>query len=269
MISCGVTVDVTERIAITTTTKILFVDAAPAPMIVEAYNTEGDKFSTLGAIPFDWYFHYDDTPRAIRIIPFAQSKYDAPKEIQKLEKEKQKGYVVLIEGALTESASLLAKFSEPLFLKAEANSIDLMVVSNVLLVPSHDLYLPVYSIVHYCAQVIKQKSIEVSLNDPSLCDLDTYASKVVAKTLGRTEVTQIDSHMKGRHGVKPQSSHIYVVDLDVISFSIDHGNNWFLQNGIDYKINVRLSDSFGNQMHIPVYGLNLFLNILFIFRMLK
>jgi nuclear pore complex protein Nup210 len=260
-LSCGVTVDVIERIAITTTTKILFVDAAPAQMIVEAYNKEGDKFSTLGAIPFDWYFNYDDTPRAIRIIPFAQSKYDAPKEIQKLEKEKQKGYVVLIEGALTGSASLSAKFSEPLFSKVEANSIDLMVVANVMLVPSHDLYLPIHSIVHYRAQVIKQKSIEdiplpssqysLSLSDPSVCDLDTYASKVVAKTLGRTEVTLIDSHMKGKHGVKPQSSHIYVVDPDVISFSVDHGNNWYLQKGIDYKINVRLSDSFGNQMHIP------------------
>uniref|UniRef100_A0A914ZAI0 Nuclear pore membrane glycoprotein 210 n=1 Tax=Panagrolaimus superbus TaxID=310955 RepID=A0A914ZAI0_9BILA len=260
-LSCGVTVDVVERIAITTTTKILFVDAAPAKMVVEAYNKEGDKFSTLGAIPFDWFFNSVDNPRAIRIIPFAQSKYDAPEQIMKLEKEKQKGYVVLVEGALTGSATLSAKFSEPLFSKVQANSIDLMVVANVLLVPSHDLYLPIHSIVHYRAQVIKQKSIEdiplpssqysLALSDPSICDLDDYTSKVTAKAFGRTEVTLVDSHMKGKLGVKPQSSHIYVVDPDVISFSIDRGNNWYLQKGVDYKINVRLLDAFGNPMHIP------------------
>uniref|UniRef100_A0AC34EZZ4 Uncharacterized protein n=1 Tax=Panagrolaimus sp. ES5 TaxID=591445 RepID=A0AC34EZZ4_9BILA len=136
-----------------------------------------------------------------------------------------------------------------------------MVVANVLLVPSHDLYLPIHSLVHYRAQVIKQKAIEdiplpssqysFALSDPSICDLDHYTSKVTAKNLGRTEVTLVDSHMKGKLGVKPQSSHIYVVDPDVISFSIDRGNNWYLQKGVDYKINVRLSDAFGNQMHIP------------------
>jgi nuclear pore complex protein Nup210 len=202
-LSCGVTVDVIERIAITTTTKILFVDASPAQMIVEAYNKEGDKFSTLGGIPFDWYFNSIDNPRAIRIVPFAQSKYDAPKEIMKLEKEKQKGYVVLVEGALTGSASLSAKFSEPLFAKVEANAIDLMVVANVLLVPSQDLYLPVHSMIHYYAQVIKQKGIEdiqlpssqysLALSDSSVATLDPYTSKVTAKTLGRTEVTLVDS----------------------------------------------------------------------------
>lgn len=57
--------------------------------------------------------------------------------------------------------------------------------------------------------------------------------------------------MKGKLGIKPQSAHIYVVEPDIISFTIDRGNNWYLQKGIDYKINVRLSDAFGNQMHIP------------------
>ena len=51
-------------------------------------------------------------------------------------------------------------------------------------------------------------------------------------------------------GVKPQSAHIYVVEPDVISFTITRGNNWFLEKGLDYEINVRLNDAFGNNMHI-------------------
>lgn len=127
MLSCGVTVDVMTSIEITTTTKVLFVDAAPARMIVEAFNKEGDRFSSLGDIPFEWHFTFGEG-KPLRIIPFGQSKYDAPTGIEELEREKKKGrgllylakmtflgFVVLVEGLHTGDAQLTAKFLEPEF----------------------------------------------------------------------------------------------------------------------------------------------------------
>lgn len=41
VLSCGVTVDVIRSIAVSTTTKVLFLDASPAKVVVQAYNAEG------------------------------------------------------------------------------------------------------------------------------------------------------------------------------------------------------------------------------------
>uniref|UniRef100_A0A914R3N1 Uncharacterized protein n=1 Tax=Panagrolaimus davidi TaxID=227884 RepID=A0A914R3N1_9BILA len=141
-LSCDVTVDVIERISITTTTKILTVGTVPAPMIVEAYNKNGVKFSNLGGIPFEWYFSSNNNQRAVYYIQYALSEYHAPNvpsEIQQLEKEKQKGYVVLLGGASPGSGLLSAKFSEPVFSKVEANSVHLIVRDNKYNVPVVDL----------------------------------------------------------------------------------------------------------------------------------
>lgn len=40
-LSCGVSVDHVSEIRIETTTKVLFVDAAPVRMVVEGFNKEG------------------------------------------------------------------------------------------------------------------------------------------------------------------------------------------------------------------------------------
>jgi hypothetical protein len=57
--------------------------------------------------------------------------------------------------------------------------------------------------------------------------------------------------MKTKHGLKPQSSRISVVEPDAIQFSIDRGGLWYLQKGLDYRINVKLTDMLGNIMFIP------------------
>ena len=43
-LSCGVTVDDVHAIAIEHTTKILYVDAAPAPITAVAYNSDGNTY---------------------------------------------------------------------------------------------------------------------------------------------------------------------------------------------------------------------------------
>ncbi|KHJ93523.1 hypothetical protein OESDEN_06561 [Oesophagostomum dentatum] len=90
MLSCGVTVDQIARIRIKTTTKILFVDAAPARILLEALNSEGDTFSTLSEIPVEWELTHSGEGRPLRIVPFEQSTYEAPAEIVALEKKKKK-----------------------------------------------------------------------------------------------------------------------------------------------------------------------------------
>lgn len=54
------------------------------------FTISGDRFSTLGDIPFEWFFTAQEG-RPLRIIPFSQSKYDAPPGIEELERDKKKG----------------------------------------------------------------------------------------------------------------------------------------------------------------------------------
>ncbi|KAK6038079.1 hypothetical protein COOONC_24416 [Cooperia oncophora] len=160
MLSCGVTVDQISGIRVETTTKILFVDAAPARMIIEAFNSEGDKFSTLSEIPIDWELSHSGDGRPLRIVPFEQSTYEAPPEIIALENNKKKGYIILVEGVLTGSATLTARFAEPHFANIESHSLELTVVANLLLLPAHDLYLSVHAVVPFQVQIVRQSSTE-------------------------------------------------------------------------------------------------------------
>uniref|UniRef100_A0A7E4VU03 Nuclear pore membrane glycoprotein n=1 Tax=Panagrellus redivivus TaxID=6233 RepID=A0A7E4VU03_PANRE len=259
-LSCVVIVDVIDRIAISTVSSVLFVDAAPAQMVVEAINKDGHRFFNLTDIPFDWFFEYPDGGKPVRIVPFAQSKYEAPVAIQRLEFNKQRGFVVLVEGVSTGFARLTAKFAEPHFSAIASDTIDLSVVANVILNPSHDIYLPVHASVRFGATIIKQNGNEdvilpspdyhIALNNPSVASLDTSTSTVTAVSTGRTEVILIDRHVKPKSGIKPQSAHIHVSEPDAIVFTIDKGNVWYIQSGIEYKINVRLQDTRGNYMYI-------------------
>ncbi|VDM72659.1 unnamed protein product, partial [Strongylus vulgaris] len=160
MLSCGVTVDQISKIRIKTTTKILFVDAAPARIHLEALNSEGDTFSTLSEIPIEWELSHTGEGRPLRIVPFEQSTYEAPAEIVALESRKKKGYIILVEGVLTGSATLTAKFAEPHYKSIDSHSLELVVVANLLLLPAHDLFLPVNAVVPFQVQIVRQSSTE-------------------------------------------------------------------------------------------------------------
>lgn len=47
-----------------------------------------------------------------------------------------------------------------IFQNIEGNTIELLVIANVLLVPSNDLYVPLHSIIQYGAVIVKQDSTQ-------------------------------------------------------------------------------------------------------------
>ncbi|KAK6725579.1 hypothetical protein RB195_004101 [Necator americanus] len=262
MLSCGVTVDQISKIRIKTTTKILFVDAAPARILVEALNAEGDTFSTLSEIPIEWELSHAGEGRPLRIVPFEQSTYEAPAEIVTLENKKKKGYIILVEGVLTGSATLTARFAEPHFKSIASDSLELTVVANLLLLPAHDLFLPVNAVVPFQVQIVKQSSTEVvpmpsslyylKVDSEAICLLDKMTSSIRALARGRTNI-HLFSHnvdVKAKTGVRPPSTSINVVDPETIQWVIFEGGNWLLQTGTRYKLSVSLLDPHGNSMFI-------------------
>ncbi|KHJ90181.1 hypothetical protein OESDEN_09978 [Oesophagostomum dentatum] len=262
MLSCGVTVDQIAKIRIKTTTKILFVDAAPARILLEALNSEGDTFSTLSEIPVEWELTHSGEGRPLRIVPFEQSTYEAPAEIVALEKKKKKGYIILVEGVLTGSATLTARFAESHFKGIASHSLDLVVVANLLLLPAHDLFLPVNAVVPFQVQIVKQSSTELvpmpssayylKVDAEDICSLDKMTSTIRALARGRTDIHLYSQNVdvKAKTGVRPPSTSINVIDPETIQWAISEGGNWLLQTGTRYKLSVLLLDPHGNYMYI-------------------
>ncbi|EPB68671.1 hypothetical protein ANCCEY_12239 [Ancylostoma ceylanicum] len=262
MLSCGVTVDQISKVRIKTTTKILFVDAAPARILVEALNAEGDTFSTLGEIPVVWDLSHTGESRPLRIVPFEQSTYDAPAEIVALENAKKKGYIILVEGVQTGSATLTAKFVDAHLKDIPSHTLDLTVVANLLLVPAHDLFLPLNAVVPFQVHIIRQSSTEMvampsssyylKVDSESICSLDKMTSSIRALARGRTDIHLFSYNVdvKAKAGVRPPSTSINVVDPESIQWVVSDGGNWLLEIGTRYKFSVMLLDPQGNSMFI-------------------
>ncbi|CAD6186079.1 unnamed protein product [Caenorhabditis auriculariae] len=262
-LSCGVTVDEIATISIETTTKVLFVDAAPARMTVDAFNAEGDRFSTLSEISLDWELSANGFKgeRPLRIVPFEQSTYEAPAEIVRLEKNRKKGYVILIEGVSTGSAALTAKFSDSYLQKVKAHTVELAVVANLLLVPSHDLYVPLETVVPFQVLIIKQFGTEVvpmpssaynlQVDSSDVAKLDESSSSIRAISRGNTAIHLLSSNVdiRAKAGIRPPSTAIHVTDPESLQWHVS-GENWMLQTGQTYVINIDLLDEHGNVMFI-------------------
>ncbi|CAO4362101.1 unnamed protein product [Caenorhabditis nigoni] len=262
-LSCGVTVDEIATISIETTTKVLFVDAAPARMTVDAFNADGDRFSTLSELALEWELSSTSSNKAkpLRIVPFEQSTYEAPSEIVKLEKNRKKGYLILIEGVGTGTATLTTKFSDAYLQKVAAHNVELAVVANLLLVPSQDIYMPVHSVIPFQVLIVKQRGTEVvNMPNPSyelkidgvdVASLDKATSSVRALSTGNTAVHLLSSHVdvRAKAGLRPPSTVIHVVDAESVQWHVS-GENWMLETGKQYTINVELLDEHGNVMFV-------------------
>ena len=59
----------------------------------------------------------------------------------------------------------------------------------------------------------------------------------------------LDVDLKEKTGIRPPSTVINVVEPDSIQWMVS-GNNWILQRGKTYKLNVNLLDPHGNSMYI-------------------
>uniref|UniRef100_A0A8R1XTR6 BIG2 domain-containing protein n=1 Tax=Onchocerca volvulus TaxID=6282 RepID=A0A8R1XTR6_ONCVO len=261
VLSCGVTVDVIRSITVSTTTKVLFLDASPAKIAVHAYNAEGDMFTNLGEIPFEWHLESSSlSEKPLRIVPFSQSKYEAPDGVRSLEENNKRGYVILVEGISTGAAALKVRLIEPNFENVAPQKVDFVVVANILLIPSQDIFLPLGSHIHYTAEIVKQsgtkaiqlpsKQYKLMIKDPEICSVNSLSSIVSAINYGITEISLIDENVKLLNALKPPSARIHVVEPSSLHIKIS-GNSLYLEIGHEYDISFVVTDADNNVMYIP------------------
>ncbi|GMR53464.1 hypothetical protein PMAYCL1PPCAC_23659, partial [Pristionchus mayeri] len=261
-LSCEVRVDYIATIEILTTTNVIFVDAVPVMMQIQARNNRGAAFSTLGALPFEWSLTEDDAigERPIRIVPFSASEWEGKPEVMELESEGKKGHSVLVEGVTTGWSILTAKLAQPFFKTVTSHSLEVVVVANLQLLPSYTLYVPVHTVIPFQVDIIRQQTAHrvsmpsnqyhLRVEDSSICSLDTYSSSVTALKKGTTEITLLSHNVESKlEGVSPPSTLIHVTEPKKIKWNVN-GDNWVLEVGRNYKLHLTLFDSRDNIMYI-------------------
>ncbi|EGV98124.1 Nuclear pore membrane glycoprotein 210-like [Cricetulus griseus] len=152
---CDVKVDVIDSIEIVSRTRELYVDDAPLELMVRALDAKGNTFSTLAGMVFEWSIAQDnesgreELSSKIRILKFSEAEYSPPDYIAEMEKGEQQGDVILVSGMRTGAAVVKVRIYEPFYKKVSAALIRLLVLENIFLIPSHDIYLLVGAYIKY------------------------------------------------------------------------------------------------------------------------
>uniref|UniRef100_A0A6I8ND11 Nucleoporin 210 like n=1 Tax=Ornithorhynchus anatinus TaxID=9258 RepID=A0A6I8ND11_ORNAN len=161
---CDVKVDVIAGIEIVSRTRELYVDDAPLELAVRALDAQGNTFSSLAGMAFDWSLARDDESESveltsrIRVLRYSEAEYSPPDYIAQMEAAEKQGDRILVSGIGTGAAVLKVRVHEPFYKNLAAASIRLLVLENVFLIPAHDVFLLVGAYIRYrVARVVQGK----------------------------------------------------------------------------------------------------------------
>ncbi|ELR54201.1 Nuclear pore membrane glycoprotein 210, partial [Bos mutus] len=278
VLRCDAIVDLIHGIQIVSTTRELYLEDAPLELKIQALDSEGNTFSTLAGLVFDWTIVKDTeadgyTRSFSSILTFLESTYIPPSYISEMEKAAKQGDTILVSGLKTGSSKLKARIQETVYKNVHPAEVRLLILENILLNPAYDVYLLVGTSIRYRVQKIRQGKITASSLDfcrsPSAhvrvsgASWDEKAAhgihrkliaaedswRVSALSTGMQNTIKMESiRMQGASRL-PNST-IYVVEPGYLGFTVHPGGRWVLETGRLYEITVEVLDKSGNKVYL-------------------
>ncbi|NXE57620.1 P210L protein, partial [Casuarius casuarius] len=276
LLRCDVIVDVIDSIEIISRTREIYVEDSPLELAVRALDVEGNTFSSLSGMTFEWSIAKDDNMESselsnkIRILRYSEAEYSPPDYIVELERAEKQGDRILVSGIKTGAAVIKVRIQESAYKKVSAALVRLLVLENVFLIPSHDIYLLVGAYIKYqVAKIIQGKITEVELPlehyelelrdqvvAPGGSDLLPVASLEVktatvrAVQLGQSSLVFVHKniHMRAASGL-PNCT-IYVVEAGFLGFTVCPGDRWILEVKREYVITVEVYDKDSTKVYL-------------------
>uniref|UniRef100_A0AAR2K2T3 BIG2 domain-containing protein n=1 Tax=Pygocentrus nattereri TaxID=42514 RepID=A0AAR2K2T3_PYGNA len=277
VLRCDAIVDIISEIQIVSTTRELHLEDSPLELKIHALDSEGNTFSTLAGLVFDWSLvkgtemaTYPDSYNSLRVLKFSESTYTPPSYISEMERVGKQGDIILVSGIRTGHAKLKAKIQEALYMNVGAAEVRLLILENILLSPAYDIYLLAGTSIKYKVQKIRQGKItelampcdqyELHLKnsvvapggDPysAVAELDQSTSTVLALQHGHTNIV-LDHKSLGMKGAsRLPNSTIYVVEPGYLVFKINPGDHWILETKRIYEIFIEVFDKSSNKIHL-------------------
>uniref|UniRef100_A0A8C2GK98 Nucleoporin 210 n=1 Tax=Cyprinus carpio TaxID=7962 RepID=A0A8C2GK98_CYPCA len=277
VLRCDAIVDVISEIQIESTTRELHLEDSPLELKIHALDSEGNTFSTLASLLFEWTVVKDaemagfpDSYNTLRVLRFAESAYTPPAYISEMERVGHQGDIILVSGIKTGHAKLKAKIQEPIYKDVGAAEVRLLILENILLSPAYDVYLLAGTSIKYKVQKIRQGKItELSMPcdqyelhlqngvvapngnpDAPVANLDQSSSTVFALQQGHTNIV-LDHKSLGMQGAaRLPNSTIYVVEPGYLAFKIPPEDRWVLETGRKYEIFIEVFDKSGHKIYL-------------------
>ncbi|CAL4097838.1 unnamed protein product [Meganyctiphanes norvegica] len=263
---CDVIVDAIHRLEIVTTTRELYVEEAPEEFEVRAYDDQGNEFTTMEGIEFEWDLHTitdrDSVVAAqtvLKFMSFHDSPYETPPAVSAIEEKGKQSYMVLIEGKQTGTARLSVRLAHPAYKDLPPTSVDLMVIANLLLDPA-EVYVLAHTSLNYTVYQLKQGHLHtidlgasqfyLEVQDPETAILNDDGISITALQLGNTQVILKDNNVKSSELVKNPTANVHVVEPSYLTISIAPHNNPVLITGRHYAILVHIYDKNNNKIFL-------------------
>ncbi|XP_077133093.1 nuclear pore membrane glycoprotein 210 [Ranitomeya variabilis] len=277
VLRCDAIVDIVHDIQIVSTTRELYLEDSPLKLKIQALDSEGNTFSTLAGMAFDWSVvkdadvdGYSDSHNTLRILKFLESTYVPPAYISEMEKVAKQGDTVLVSGMKTGSSKLRAKMLEPVYENVNPAEVRLLILENILLYPASDIYLLVGSSIKYKVQKIKQGKItdlampsdqytfqlqnhvpsHGGYKDRPVARLDQGTSTVTALQKGQTSIVLLHKNIRMQGASRLPNGTIYVVEPGYLGFTVYPGDRWVLETGRYYEITIDVYDKSSNKVHL-------------------
>uniref|UniRef100_A0A8C4EB53 Nucleoporin 210 n=1 Tax=Dicentrarchus labrax TaxID=13489 RepID=A0A8C4EB53_DICLA len=277
VLRCDAIVDIISEIQIVSTTRELHLEDSPLGLKIHALDSEGNTFSTLSGLVFDWTLVKDvdvngfsDSYNSLRVLKFSESTYTPPGYISEMERVGKQGDIILVSGLKTGHAKLKAKIQEPLYKDVGAAEVSLLILENIMLSPAHDVYLLAGTSIRYKVLKIRQGTItELSMPcdqyelhlqnsavgpngnpDVAVASLDQSTSIVTAIQLGHMNVVLDHKSLRMQGVSRLPNSTLYVVEPGYLAFKIRPGESWVLETGRIYDILIEVFDKSGNKIYL-------------------
>ncbi|KAM9002731.1 nuclear pore membrane glycoprotein 210-like isoform 3-T3 [Sarcophilus harrisii] len=206
----------------------------------------------------------------IRILKYCEAEYSPPKYIAEMEKEGKQGDMILVSGIRTGAAVIKVRVHEPFYKKVPPALIRLLVLENIFLIPSHDIYLLVGAYIKYrVAKIVQGKMTEVKfplehyelqLQDhkvaldnyvfDKVASLDEKTAKVTALQLGQTNLVFVHKNVHMRCVSGLPNCTIYIVEPGFLGFTVQPGDRWSLEVEQTYIITVEVYDKSSTRVYV-------------------
>ncbi|XP_049637557.1 nuclear pore membrane glycoprotein 210-like [Suncus etruscus] len=272
---CDVKVDIIDSIEIVSRTRELYVEDSPLELMVRALDAKGNTFSSLAGMMFEWNIAQDNESTReqlsskIRILKYSEAEYSAPGYIVNMEKEEKKGDRILVSGIRTGAAIVKVRIYESFYKKVKAALIRLLVLENIFLIPSHDIYLLEGAYIKYrVAKMVQGKITEVEsplrqytleLQDHrpecngsfsgKVASLDEKTATVTALQLGQTNLVFVHKNIHMRFVSGLPNCTVYVVQPAFLGFTVQPGDRWSLEVGQVYTITMEVFDKSSTKVY--------------------
>ncbi|XP_029363031.1 nuclear pore membrane glycoprotein 210 isoform X2 [Echeneis naucrates] len=277
VLRCDAIVDIISEIQIVSTTRELHLEDSPLELKIHALDSEGNTFSTLAGLVFDWTLVKDvdvngfsDSYNSLRVLKFSESTYTPPGYISEMERVGKQGDIILVSGLKTGHAKLKAKIQESLYKDVGAAEVRLLILENILLSPAHDVYLLAGTSIQYKVLKIRQGTItELSMPcdqyelhlqnsvvgpngnpDVSVASLDRSISTVTAVQHGHINVVLDHKSLRMQGVSRLPNSTLYVVEPGYLGFKIHPGDSWVLETSRVYDVFIEVFDKSGNKIYL-------------------